>query len=317
MNRGNQILIGVLVLQIVLAVVLFWPQQSATVAGQPLFAELETDQVDQVTITDGVGEHVVLSRSGASWVLAEAGNYPVRDGVVDELLLKIAALKADRPVTQTRASLARLQVSEDEYAFQVVMRLQDRSLLTLYVGSSPSYGTTHVRVANQNQVYLASDLSSADVSTQLSGWIDTTYFSLQEQEIVAVTLANKNGTFEFVRQGTAWTMDGLGEGETVADAVVDTLVSRATLIRMVRPLGTEPMASYGMHAPNAVLVLRAQTPEGTQLTYTLQVGAQSGQDGSYVLKSSESPYYVHVAEYTVTDWVDKTRDDFLEQPETE
>jgi hypothetical protein len=187
MNRGNQILIVVLVLQIVLAAVFFWPRQPATMAGQPMFAGLETSQVEQVTITDGAGEYVELSRSGASWVLAGAGNYPVRDGVVDELLLKIAALKTGRPVAQTRDSHARLKVSEDEYAFQVVLRLQDRSLRTLYVGSSPSYGTTHVRVANQDEVYLASDLSSADVSTQLTGWVDTTYFVLQEQEIVGFT----------------------------------------------------------------------------------------------------------------------------------
>jgi hypothetical protein len=317
MNRGNQILIGVLVLQIVLAVVFFWPRQPATEAGQPLFPELETDQVEQVTITDGAGERVELSRSGSGWVLADAGNYPVLDGVVEEFLGKIAALKTGSPVAQTRDSHARLKVSEDDYAFQVVLRMQDRSLRTLYVGSSPSYGTAHVRVANQNEVYLASDLSSADVSTQLSGWIDTTYFSLGEQEVVGLTLSNENGTFEFVTQETAWTMDGLGEGEVASDSVIAALVSSATTIRMVRPLGIEERASYGMHAPKAVLTIRAQSTEGTQSTYTLQVGAQNEQDGSYVLKASESPYYVEVAEYTVTNWLDKTRDDFLEQPEAE
>jgi hypothetical protein len=317
MNRGNQVLIAVLVLQIVLAAAFLWPRQPGTVEGQPLFAGLETDQVDQVIITDGSGERVELSRSGEAWVLADAGDYPVRDGVVEELLGKIAALKTGRPVAQTRDSHARLKVSEDEYAFQVVMRLQDRSLLTLYVGSSPSYGTTHVRLANQDEVYLASDLSSADVSTQLSTWIDTTYFTLQDQEVVAVTLTNQNGTFEFNKQGAAWTMDDLGEGETASDSVIAALISRATSIRMARPLGTEEKISYGMDAPEAVLVIRAQSAEGTQSTYTLKVGAKNAQDGSYVLKASESPYYVQVAEYTVTDWLDKTRDDFLEQPEAE
>jgi hypothetical protein len=112
-------------------------------------------------------------------------------------------------------------------------------------------------------------------------------------------------------------MDGLGEGEAASDAAIAALVSSATSIRMVRPLGTEERASYGMHAPKAVLTLRALSSEGTQSTYTLQVGAQNEQDGSYVLKASESPYYVQVAEYTVADWLDKTRDDFLEQPEAD
>jgi hypothetical protein len=197
------------------------------------------------------------------------------------------------------------------------MLFQDNSLRTLYVGTSPSYGATHVRVANQNEVYLASDLSSADVATRLTGWIDASYFSLQAQEIVAVTLENDNGTFEFTQEGDEWTMTGLGEGETASSNNISSLVTRATSVRMLRPLGTELKPSYGMHDPNAVLVVQTRAAEGTVSTYTLHVGAQSEQDGSYVLKSSESPYYVSVAEYTIADWVEKTREDLLEQHEAE
>jgi hypothetical protein len=70
-----------------------------------------------------------------------------------------------------------------------------------------------------------------------------------------------------------------------------------------------------MDAPSAVLVLRAQSPEGTATTYTLQVGSKST-DNSYVLKSSDSPYYVRVAEFTAQDWVEKDREGFLELPPT-
>jgi hypothetical protein len=72
-----------------------------------------------------------------------------------------------------------------------------------------------------------------------------------------------------------------------------------------------------MEAPNAVLVVHARGAEGTETIYTLLVGAQSEQDNSYVLKSSESPYYVRVAEYTAQDWVENTREDFLDRPEAE
>ena len=71
-----------------------------------------------------------------------------------------------------------------------------------------------------------------------------------------------------------------------------------------------------MDAPSAVLVLQARSPEGTATTYTLHVGAKSEEDNSYVVKSSESPYYVRVAEFTVQDWVEKDRQGFLELPPT-
>jgi hypothetical protein len=72
-----------------------------------------------------------------------------------------------------------------------------------------------------------------------------------------------------------------------------------------------------MQAPAAVLVMHARGAQGTQTTYSLHVGAQSEQDNSYVLKSSESSYYVRVAEYTAKDWVENAREDLLEKPETE
>ena len=96
---------------------------------------------------------------------------------------------------------------------------------------------------------------------------------------------------------------------------VTTLVSRAASLRMLRPLGTEPQPSYGMESPGAVLVLQARSPEGTATTYMLHVGGR-GKDGSYVVKSSDSPYYVLVAEYTAKDWVEKDREGFLELPPT-
>ena len=317
MNRGNQVLIGVLVLQVALAVVLFWPRQPATAAGEPLFAGLEADQIVRLTIDDEVGGHVQFTKTGDVWVLADAGEYPTTEGAVDALLEKIVALQVGRPVAESEDSHARLKVADKEYASRVELKLQDGTLRTLYVGTSPSYGAGHVRVAGSDEVYLVSDLSSTDVTTRLSNWIDTSYQSLSTQEIVAVELENKNGTLEFAKEGEEWTMVGLEEGETASSSAISSLVSRAASVRMLRPLGTEDKPSYGMHDPNAVLVLHARSSEGTETTYTLHVGAQDDQDNSYVIKSSESPYFARVAEYTAKDWVENMRDDLLEKPETE
>ena len=315
MNRGNQILIGVLVLQVVLGVVLFWPRQPVKAVGEPLLAGLEAEQVVRLSIRDAAGETVQLIRSGSEWVLADTDGYPALEGVVPELLDKLVALKGGRLVAETEESHAQLKVAEDDYVAQVELLLEDNSLRKLYVGSSPSYGASHVRVAEQNEVYLVSDLSSADVSARVSSWIDTSYLQLDAQEFVAATLENANGTFEFVKVGEEWTMTGLGEGETASSANISSLISRAASVWMVRPLGTELKPSYGFQAPNATLVIHARSAEGTESTYTMLVGAQSPDDGSYVLKSSESPYYVRVAEYTAQDWVGETREGLLEIPD--
>jgi hypothetical protein len=47
-----------------------------------------------------------------------------------------------------------------------------------------------------------------------------------------------------------------------------------------------------------------------------RVGTQDAGDLSYVVDSSESPYYVRVSEFTVKDFVEKAREDFLVVPPT-
>jgi hypothetical protein len=235
---------------------------------------------------------------------------------VPELLDKIVALKGGRLVAETRDSQVRLQVSEGDYAHLVEFELQDGTVHRLYLGTSPSYSAIHVRAEDQDEVYLVSDLSSSDVAARLSTWIDTLYFTVPQDQIVAFSLENGNGYFEFEKSDEAWTMVGLASDETLDTNAITSLISRVSSVRMLRPLGVEAKEEYGLQAPNAVLVLHARGEEGTQTTYMLHVGAKSEEDNSYVLKSSESPYYVRVAEYTAKDWVEKTRQGFLEQPPT-
>jgi hypothetical protein len=316
MNRGNQILAAILVAQIALAVLIFWPREASVAAGEPLFAGLEVDQVVRLAIRGGDGAEVQVSKGADGWVLADAGDYPVNPEAVPELLDKLVALQTGRLVAETRASHERLEVADDAYAYQVELELEDGTVHRLVLGSTPSYGAIHVRVEGQDPVYLVSDLSSSDVMPQLSNWIDTSYFSVPQDQIVGLTLENPNGTFELVKEGDAWTMAGLAEDETLDTPGVNALVNRVSSVRMTRPLGTEPEDAYGLQEPSAVLVIHARGEEGTATTYMLHVGAQSEEDSSYVLKSSESPYVVRVAEYVAQDWVEKDREGFLAQPPT-
>jgi hypothetical protein len=58
------------------------------------------------------------------------------------------------------------------------------------------------------------------------------------------------------------------------------------------------------------------TLETEEKTVTLRVGAEDSEDASYVIKSSESDYYVTVADTSVRGLVENGRDAFLEAPPT-
>jgi hypothetical protein len=309
-TRLNRILIGVLIVQLIVAALVFLPRTLSSQAEvEALLPGLDAEQVTALTITSGEGESITLAKKDGAWVVASAGDYPTVEGDVPAFLDKVAAIQTSRLVTETPGSHKRLGVAEDDYERLVKIEADDGSTYQLYIGSSPSFGVVHVRVEGEDEVYLTPELSAQDAGTRATDWVDSTYVDLPSEEVTAFALENRQGSFGFAKEGEAWTMIGLAEGEVLNDSAVETLLNRATRVTLQQPLGTEEEAAYGLGDPNAVVTLA--TADGR---YTLRVGAQDAEDNSYVVAWSESPFYVRVGEFAVRDLVEKTRDDLLQQP---
>jgi hypothetical protein len=317
MSRTNQILAAILALQVVVGVVVFWPRSPTVAAGEPLFADVEEEQVAWLQIVDPVSGEIEFERSDAGWVLAGTDGFPCTETAVPSFLDKLLALDTSRLVAETAESHVRLEVAEDTFSRQITFRLADGTTHTLYLGSSPSYNVAHVRLEGQDQVYLVSGLLATDASVRATTWIDTSYVSLENDQVTALTLENANGTYTFSKDADgAWTMAGLSGEETLNEGEVSSLVTRISSVRMQRPLGQGEEPGYGMDAPQAVVTVQTRDGEGATETQTLVVGAQDPEDSTYVVKASTSPYYVRVTEFSVQDFVEETRADLIELPPT-
>ncbi len=312
MKRQHQILAGVLIVQILISVWVFWPEAAVTGAGEPVFPDLAADDVIGLRITDDAGSEIALQKTEAGWVLSGAGDYPALEGSITPVLEKIAGLQTGSLVTRSDTSHKQLQVAEDDFVRRILIETADGETHTLYLGSAPRYTATHFRVAGDANTYLTTDLSTWELNVQPNQWVDTTYTEVDQETVISVVIENGQGTFTLVRDDTGdnWTLADLGEDEEVATSSTNAVVRNVTGMTLSAPLGEEEQPAYGMDAPNATVSI--ETPEGTQ---TIVVGAKDEESGGYVVKSSESPYYVRVAEYTVSAVVENAREDFLVEPE--
>ncbi len=325
MNRRNQILAAILALQLVAVAIVIWPRPATSDGdGEALLPGLETDRIVALTVTGGEDESIQLAKSSGEWVLPEADDYPALADKVTPLLTKIVGLKTDRLVTETSSSHKRLKVADDEFERRIEIELADGTRHRLYVGTSPTIGVAHVRAAGADEVYLTSDLSAQDAGFEASAYVDRVYFSVPREEVTSITLENANGRFELQRtvsesEGVTadqWSLAGLGPDETLSQANVKVLFNRAVSVAMLRPLGTEDKTEYGLQNPTAVLTVKTRGDGERDRIYTLYVGAKEESGNTYVVTSSGSPYYVRVSEFTVKEFVEKTRDDLLELPPT-
>jgi len=79
---------------------------------------------------------------------------------------------------------------------------------------------------------------------------------------------------------------------------------------MTKPLGKTEDAAWGLAQPSAMVTMQVKSGDQAK-TITLTVGAKDAADNSYVVKSSESEYYVRVAEFSVKELVSRDRAGFL------
>ena len=207
---------------------------------------------------------------------------------------------------------------------RIDLTLADGKEATLYVGSAPRARATHVRAAGQDAVYLASDLSSFDANTRIADWINTTYFQVPRDQVVELTLENANGTFKFTQtEDGEWQMEGLAEDETFNANNLETLLTSLSGLVMVEPLGKTEKPEYGLDDPAATVtvVTRSEADEaeeaGEPETHTLRIGAQDAESNNYIVASSDSPFFVEMATYTVERFVERGRADFITAPEAE
>lgn len=326
-TRRNQILAGILALQIVIVIVVFWPR--GTVSGSqvaPLLTNFKAEEVVGLTITDRDGNMVELAKNGQDWVLPQRDNYPVVSSRVTDLLAKLEKIRTNRLIAQTEGSHRQLQVAADDFNRKIEIKMKDDSTRTVYLGTSGGGSATHVRAADQKEVYLTSEVLSWDVNATESNWVEALFFTVPQTATVGITLQNAQGTFEFERPDgeSEWTMKGLAPEEKLEQSNVQDLLFQITSVRMLGPLGKSEQEQYGIDNPQAVITLR--TKEGDQeKRYTLTIGAKLEEESKssdeekryyYVLRSSGSPYFVRIGEFFGNTLINKKRTDFLAEPPT-
>jgi hypothetical protein len=310
MKRHQQILAGLLIIQIVLAAITFWPKSAATSGGKPVFVDLSTDDVVALAITDDLDTRISLRKVDGEWVLPDAGNYPAQAAKITPVLEKLAKLNTGNLVTRTDTSHKALQVAGDDFVRRIDVEIADGTTATVYLGSAPRYTATHFRVYGQVETYLTTDFSTWDLNTSAASWIDTAYVTIDAATLTEIVLENANGAFTLVKSGEEWLLAELADGDVIAPGKVNDVVSKVTRVTMQRPLGTEEESAYGFSAPAATVTLKT----GDGGVYTLRIGGQLAGETNYIVKSSESAYYVVVAEFNVKPLVENAYADFIQEP---
>ena len=316
-SRANWILAGILLLQVGLATWLLVDNYRTGLAvgraAAPLVANLEPEDVNSVRIGDATGS-VLLAKGDTGWSAPEADGYPVTAASVTQLISDVLAIDTGRLVADTPASHGRLRVDTNNYGRRIELDRTNGDPVVVYLGSLPNANATHVRLDGQDAVYVTAGALAGEARSDLAGWIDTRYVAAAPDAVARVELFNPNGRFALVKDADGtWRLEDQGAGERVDQAKVGDLVRQLAGLQMVRPLGKQGKAEYGLETPHATATLTLAGTQDMSQTITLDVGAADEAAGTYTVKSSASEYYASVGKYAVQGLVEQTRAGLLEE----
>lgn len=259
-RRGNLLLAVLAVIQVGLLVWVMTTVASPRTAPPGPLLTADLSDVTGVTITDTDGSSLALSKVDGDWVLPDADDYPADGTRVQTLLDKLSGLQRNGLVATNASSYARLKVADDTFVRKVALDFGKGDTKTILIGSSPNYGSTHVRLDGDPGVYLERDLRDTDARADANAWIVQTATNIDTDDVTELELRNANGTFEFHKEGADWVMDGLAAGETLSPNNVTLMVNRLSSLRVHAPVGKEVKPEYGFDDPAAVITLTSRAP---------------------------------------------------------
>ncbi|MEW6500089.1 MAG: DUF4340 domain-containing protein [Thermodesulfobacteriota bacterium] len=288
LTKRNRILLGLLCLQVVLIAIVFMPRPQGG-AAKVFFEGLKPEAVARLTVATADGRTLSVSRQGKGWVVESPPHYPADRDKIENLLTRLVGLRSDRLVAQTGEAHNRFQVGPSRFGQKVTLTLTAGGERILYLGSSPNYTSVHVRAEGDDKVYLVNELAGWQVPADEKFWLAREYVAVNPEALREIRLVNSAGAFRLVKGEKGWRLAEGGAGSALDGAKVQAFVTAASRIALTDYLGQEERPEYGLTRPLATLVLA--TREGT---VTLAVGAREEKGalgGTYVMKSSTSPFY--------------------------
>jgi hypothetical protein len=271
-TRLNKILVGLLVVQIALAVVMLTRDGGEAPAQlEPLSAGIDAAKVTRVQVfakrdkgaTGEAKPGVDLVKKGEAWVVASAFDYPVDPEKVTKLLTSVSGLKSRGAIATSASRHVQLGVADQVYERKLVVTTAagDR---VYFIGASAGTQRTAVRVGGDAKVHAvpSRDLSAWSVDPEARGWVERTYLEIPKDEVVAVNVKTAKGVVEVDKTQGHWRVSvggtpvTLAAGETVDGPGIEAMIGKLGRLELAEPADPARDAS----SPTATITVRQVAP---------------------------------------------------------
>jgi hypothetical protein len=172
------------------------PLKNNKKSEQPLFISgFDKASAAAIIIKSKDKEEVQLQKKPEGWIVVTGSKtYQADKAPIDNLLDTVGKIKIEAVASKNPKKYKELEVNQDK---GVEVRIEDgtkKSLAHFYVGKSgPDLFSTYLRLADAEQVVLASGMLKMAFDRELKDWRNKTIFALNQQEITDYEVKGDKG----------------------------------------------------------------------------------------------------------------------------
>src|SRR5262245_35035083 len=286
MDKRIPTLAIVLAAQLVLTIVVLWWQSEGHAKDTKPFLTVDRTAVDRITIDDGDGKSLVIAKSGDGWKLPSVHDLPADTQKVTDMLDKLVAGGATWPVATTDSAAKRFEVTDKKFQRRIRLAKGDDALVDVYLGTSPGFRKVHARLADDSSIY-AITFANYDATTKAQDWLSKSLIAPDG----SVTAIERPGAWQLSKDGEAWKLAGLADGQTTSEDKVRDIASKLENLRVIDVADDAALKSIADATPTVEL---AATTAKSKVTYQLY---RPTPNGDFLVRASTRPETFRLAAF--------------------
>lgn len=284
MMRGSKSFIGLLVVLLALGAYLYFVESKRTPGDADekpdVFAGLEADAIEQVTVTSESGEVTTLEKSDAGWRITAPAAADADTAEVSGITSSLASLEEQRLIDENPSDLQAYGLATPRVRIAFSTGGQERTLLL--GGKTPTGADLYAKTAAEPKVFLISAYLDSTFNRSTFDLRDKRALAFDREAADSIEIATPEQTLRFGKTDSQWQMRQ-PEGSRSDPATIESLVSRLDGLQMKAMASTDPqdLKPYGLDTPSATVKIGTGSSQATLL-----IGKATGEETVYAKDAS-------------------------------
>ena len=272
---------------------------------EKVFADVQSDKIDQVTVKSAAGEQTTVKKQGTGWQMTQPAAVAADEAEISGMTSNLASMEVQRVVDEQPAQVKDYGLEPPHIEVSFTSGGKEHKLL---LGQkTPTGSDLYAKLPDKPRVFLIASYLESMFNKSTFDLRDKTILKIERDKIDGMQIELADRTTKFAKQNSDWRLTAPLQARADFGAIEGILgrLNSTPMKSIVAPDVSDPkkLQEYGLDKPSATVHVNAGSSQAG-----LAIGKSAG-DGTVYAKDLSRPM-VFTVEQALADELKKPADDF-------